>query len=112
MAIANLVNVPTDQKEMDDWTFIHMAHHRDVNAEIFRLFGVRIDEYVLDPVDPKAPGNFEDQHQSMHLAVNNVLGTGGFDLTNVDWLHPEILSGWVQSNYFEHRQWADALGVD
>jgi hypothetical protein len=96
---------------MDDWTFFHMVHHRDVNEQIFLQFGVHIDEYVLDPLDPRSPGQWEDQHQAMHQAVNNILGTGGFDLTSIDWLNPTILSGWILSNSTEHRQWADILGV-
>lgn len=111
MSIANLLNVPTDQQERDDWTFTHMVHHRDVNEQIFILTGVRIDEYVLDPVDPQRSTGWEDQHQAMHAAVNAVLGISGLDLTGIEWDKPTILSGWIFSNFTEHRQWANQLGV-
>jgi hypothetical protein len=111
MAIAALWNVPTDPKELDDWTFIHMVHHRDVNDQIFREFGISIEEFALDPLDPHNPGQWEDQHQAMHQATNTVLGISGFDLTGIDWLNPTILSGWIQSNAVEHREWSDILGV-
>jgi hypothetical protein len=113
MAIAALYNVPSTKSELDSWTFYHMLHHRDVNASILRLTGVRIDEYILDPVSPQDPGDWEYQHQLMHQAVNNVLGFGGgLDLSDVTWTDPNKLSGWIFSNGIEHRQWADLLGVD
>jgi hypothetical protein len=111
MSLASLFNVPTDQKELDDWTFAHMVHHRDINDQIYQNFGIHIDEYALDPVDPHGPGSWEDQHQAMHLAVNTVLGVSGLDLTGVDWLNPQVLSGWILSNSVEHREWSDILGV-
>jgi hypothetical protein len=112
MAIAGLYNVPSDRQEWDDWGFVHMAHHRDINAAIFRKFGIRIDEYALDPIDPNNPGQWEDQHQAMHEAVDAILGAGGFDLTDIQWTNPVALSSFIQSNATEHRQWADKLGVD
>ncbi len=113
MAIAAIFNVPTAQPELDSWSFDHMAHHRDINAQIFRLTGVRLDEYILDPVNARDSGSWEYQHQAMHQAVNNVLGFGGgFDLSEVQWLDPTKLAGWIQGNATEHRQWADLLGVD
>lgn len=111
MAIAGLFNVPTESKELDDWTFIHLVHHRDINDQIFRQFGVNIEEFALDPVDPNNPGQWEDQHQAMHTAVNTALGLVGFDLSGIDWKNPNRLSGWIQANAFEHRQWADTLGI-
>ena len=88
-----------------------MIHHRDINEHIYLQFGVHIDEYVLDPVNPHGPGQWEDQHQAMHQQVNTVLGISGFDLTGIDWLNPTVLSGWIQSNFVEHREWADILGI-
>ncbi len=112
MGLAALYNVPTVTHELDSWTFFHMVHHRDVNERIFLLANIRIDEYVLDPVDPLNNGNWEVQHQAMHQAVNSVLGLGsGFDLSEVDFKDPTKLSGWIFQNGIEHRQWSDILGV-
>lgn len=111
MAIASLYNIPTVPKELDDWSFFHMVHHRDVNEEIFLLTGIHIDEFALDPIDPKNPGQWEYQHQAMHLAVNNVLGISGFDLSDIEFTQPDKFAGFIQSNASEHVQWANILGV-
>lgn len=105
------MNVPTVKLELDEWTFAHMVHHRDVNARIFKLVGIRLDEYVLDPVDPKDPGQWEYQHQAMHQLVNTILGVNGLDLSDVDFNNPGSLAGWIQSNFSEHIQWSNILGV-
>lgn len=112
MSIAALLNVPTNRDEMDIWAFTHLAHHRDVNARIFLATGINIEQFPLDPIDPDNPGQWEYHHQDMHSAVNSVLRLSGFDLTNINWKNPGELSGWIQSNSLEHRQWADILGVD
>jgi len=112
MSLANLWNVPTNKAELDTWSFVHMAHHRDIDSKIFRQFSVSVVEYLLDPIDPNDSGPWEYQHQLMHNAVNTILGTGGFDLSSVDFRDPTQLAGWIQSNAVEHRQWEDILGVD
>jgi hypothetical protein len=111
VAIANLYNIPTVQPEFESWGFAHMVHHRDVNEQIFLLTGVRIDEFVLDPLNPRDPGQWEYQHQAMHQAVNSVLGISGFDLSDVDFMHSEKLAGFIFQNANEHVQWANILGT-
>ncbi len=109
MTIAALINVPSNRTELDMWGFCHMAHHRDVNARIFELAHIHLDEYILDPIDPDNQGGWANQHQAMHNQVNQILGAPGFDLTSVDWKNPTELAGWIQSNSFDHRNWADIL---
>lgn len=111
MSLASLWNVPSTREELDTWGFSHLAHHRDVNAQIYRLTGINIEQFPLDPIDPKNPGQWEYHHQDMHAAVNQVLGISGFDLTSIDWNKSTELAGWIQSNGTEHRQWADILGI-
>lgn len=86
-----------------------MAHHRDIDQAIFRQHGVLVQEYVLDPFNPKDPGQWAYQHQNMHSAVNAVLGLSGFDLTEVDWTRQDQLAGFIQSNADEHVSWATLL---
>ncbi len=111
MALAALANIPGTHDELSMWAFCHMAHHRDVNARIFQLSHIHLDEFVLDPVDPNNPGGWANQHQAMHSQVNQILGTSGFDLTRPDWKDPSQLAGWIQSNLSDHRKWSDILGV-
>lgn len=66
--LANLYNVPGTDEERAQWSFSHMAHHRDINARIYLLVKVALPEYILDPVDVNNVGQWEYQHQLMHDA--------------------------------------------
>ena len=107
--LANLFNVPRSDAERAAWSFSHMAHHRDINAAIYRLIKVALPEYILDPVDESDTGQWESQHQLMHDNQNAVLGISGQDLTGVDWKNPELLTAWIFLNSNEHYQASEIL---
>lgn len=107
--IANLANVPSTDSERADWSFAHMAHHRDINEKIYVLTKLALPEYILDPVDPNDTGTWEYQHQLMHDAQNEILGIDGQDLTGINWKDQNILSGWVFLNFNEHYQASQIL---
>lgn len=107
--LANLFNVPRTEDERAAWSFSHMAHHRDINAAIYRLLAVALPEYILDPIDPNDSGQWEYQHQLMHDNENAILGIQGQDLTGIDWKNPQILEAWVFLNANEHYQAAEIL---
>lgn len=109
--IANLYNVPSTDEERSQWTFSHMAHHRDINAAIYNLIKIALPEYILDPVDASDPGQWEYQHQLMHDNQNSILGIEGQDLTGIDWKNQEILTAWVFLNGLEHVQASNILGI-
>ena len=109
--LANLFNVPQTDSERATWSFDHMAHHRDINAAIYRLIAVALPEYILDPIDVNDSGQWEDQHQLMHDNENQILGIQGQDLTGVDWKNPELLTAWIWLNVNEHYQAAQILEI-
>ena len=109
--LANLYNVPGTDSERAQWSFSHMAHHRDINQQIYNLLKIALPEYILDPIDPNNTGQWEDQHQIMHDTQNQLLGIQGQDLTGVDWHDPRILAGWIFLNSNEHYQAAQILRI-
>lgn len=109
--LASLFNVPSTDEERSQWSFAHMAHHRDINQRIYTLIKVALPEYLLDPISPADPGNWEYQHQLMHDNQNQLLGISGQDLTGVDWNDQRILQGWIFLNSSEHYQAAQILGI-
>jgi hypothetical protein len=108
MAVADLFNVPETGAQMAQWSFIHMAHHREINAAILESHGVALPEYILDPISLADPQAFLNQHQTMHNNTDAVLGISGYDLTDVDWSDPGNRSGWIFLNATLHVAEADA----
>ena len=109
--LANLYNVPGTDEERAQWSFSHMAHHRDINARIYLLVKVALPEYILDPVDVNNVGQWEYQHQLMHDAQNQLLGIQGQDLTGVDWKDPNLLAAWIWLQGNEHYQASEILEI-
>jgi hypothetical protein len=109
MSVAGIFNVPKDNNDLNEWAFSHMANHRDCIRLVYIIFKIALPEYVLDPLDPDDTGIWQRQHQQMHLDMNTVLGTSGFNLLGVDWHDENKLSAWIQLDAIEHRQWSDLL---
>ncbi len=109
--LANLYNVPTTDAERAQWSFSHMAHHRDINLAIYRLIKVALPEYILDPINPEDQGEWEYQHQLMHDNQNQLLGIQGQDLTGVDWKDQRLLAGWIFLNQSEHYLASNILEI-
>lgn len=111
MAVADLFNTPVSDSDMSQWSFAHMAHHRDVNAAVMQQFGVNLPEYILDPVDMRNPGSFLELHQQMHNNTDAIIGVSGYDLSAVDWNDEKQRAGWIYLNAQLHVAEANATGV-
>jgi hypothetical protein len=109
--LANLANVPSTDEERAQWSFAHMAHHRDIAEKIYVLVKIALPEYIIDPIDPNDVGQWEYQHQLMHDNQNQLLGIEGQDLTGVDWKNQNVLTAWIQLNFNEHYQASNILEI-
>ena len=109
--LSDLANVPSTDEERAIWSFVHMAHHRDISARIYLLVKVALPEYILDPINPNDSGDWEYQHQIMHDNQNELLGIAGQDLTGIDWRDQRLLAGWIFLNSSEHYQASNILGI-
>lgn len=110
-AVAAIFNVPGDNSELSQWSFAHMAHHRDIIRTIYELSGAALDEYILDPLDRDNAGVWIYQHQKMHLDMDTILGIGGYDLLDVNFRNNNEFAGWIWLNAQEHYQVSNALGI-
>lgn len=111
MAVAAVFNVPVDDVSLAQWSFAHMANHRDILLAIYNNFHIALPEYALDPFDPTDETNWEYLHQQMHDQMNAVCGVEGNNLLLVDWQDENARAGWIQLNATEHRQVSDFLSV-
>ena len=111
MGLASIENVPSSNESLAEWSFAHMAHHRDVARVIYEKYSLAIPEYVIDPLNVNDLGLFGFQHQTLHNDVNFVLGVSGNDLSEINWSDPGEREGWIFLNFTEHQAWANILGV-
>ena len=109
--VAGLYNVPSTEAELLQWSFIHAAHHVDINRAIFEQIGPLLVSYVLDPIDPLNSSQWLAQHQTMHQNQDAFLGISGYDLSEVDFRDQNLLAGWIFENAEEHRLAANILGI-
>lgn len=111
MAIAALFNVPIDETTLNEWSFAHASHHRDIVRLIYEDFAIALPEYLLDPYDPTVKSNWEYTHQVMHQQMNAILGVEGNDLLGLKWEDENERAAWIELNALEHRQAGDILGT-
>ena len=113
-AIANLANIPGTPEEFLQWSFAHANHHANINAAVYNQLGIVLPSFVLDPFNPddaESAQTWAYQHQLMHQNQNAVLGIEGLDLTEVDWQDPGNRASWINSNFSEHFQASNFLGI-
>lgn len=109
--IGGLYNVPSTAQELQTWSFIHAAHHVDINRILYQLLNVTLDGYVLDPFDPDQAGDFLQNHQIMHRQMDDFLGIAGYNLLTVDMQDKGQFANWVRLNADEHFKAANILGL-
>lgn len=114
MGFALIGKVPETPHDWHDWSFSHMAHHRDMLTYIQQTYGVTLPEYILDPMEPgnrEAMQSWFYQHQQMHDAQDSYIGVGGYDLNSTDFANPEMLKVWIFTNSGLHYLEAEQSGV-
>lgn len=109
--VAGLYNVAANADDFATWSSTHMWHHRDIMRKIFEITGTRLDEAILDPFDPRDADEWLQRHQSMHQAMDAILGISGYNLLGVDFDNPAQFASWVFLNADEHYKAANILGI-
>ena len=109
--MANVYNVPTDDRQLEKWATLHMILHRGQILAAKRQFNVILPEFVLDPIDLREDSGWFQQHQLMHDNLDRVLGVQQFNLTDVDWKSEVSRIGWIQAHAQLHQTEATQLGV-
>lgn len=109
--MADVFNVPTDDRQLARWTFLHMVLHRDQILQVKRAFNLILPEFVLDPMDLRPQGIWFQQHQVMHDNMDQVLNVQQFNLIDVDWESDASRIGWIQGHAQLHQSEAIVLGT-
>jgi len=107
--LATLYNVPTNENEMNIFSFNNYAEHVKIASAIFAQYGITVPIYPLDPIPLSDMGDWLLQHQNLHNIMNELLGTNSDDLTDVNFKDPQQLAQWIWLHAQEHYQAADVL---
>lgn len=109
--VAALFNIPNTDQDRAIWSFAHAAHHADIIRVIYQITKIALPSYILDPFDIKDTGVWADQHQLMHIQMDQILNISPFNLDYVDWKDKSTLGGWIFDNATEHLQAANTLEI-
>jgi hypothetical protein len=110
-SVAALANIPESDQQRAVWSFQHAAHHADIIRVIYQITKIALPLYVLDPFDINNNSVWNDQHQTMHNQMDQLLGISPFNLDDVDWNDKSTLGGWIFNNFSEHYQAANILEI-
>lgn len=72
---------------------------------------VSLPVYQLDPVNFQSPFDFIWRHAQTHTDMNGALGLQSIDLSELDINDPNKVQAWIYSNYQEHNNVHEALGI-
>ena len=116
MGLPQLYVQPNDASSWRAWSFNHAANHVDLIAAgsaYQRTHGTNLplEQFILDPMNPDDLGMWLYLHATMHDQLNQVLGTSGFGLVDLDWHDPDQFAEWRRLNGDEHTRFCTALGV-
>ncbi len=67
--------------------------------------------YQLDPINFKDPADFIWRHAQTHTDMNGALGLQSIDLSELDIKDPNKVAAWIYSQYQEHNNVHEALGI-
>lgn len=72
---------------------------------------VMLPQYQLDPINFDSPFDFIRRHAQTHTDMNGVLGLQSIDLSEFDINDENKVASWIYSNYQEHNNVYEALGI-
>jgi hypothetical protein len=110
-SVASLANIPQTDDQRAMWSFAHAAHHNDIIRLIYQITKIALPTYILDPFDINNTAIWADQHQQMHVQMDELLGISPLNLDDVDWKDDKTIGSWIFNNFTEHYQAASILEI-
>lgn len=72
---------------------------------------IMLQQYQLDPINFADPMSFIWRHAQTHTDMNGALGLQSIDLSELDIKDPNKVAAWIYSQYQEHNNVHEALGI-
>lgn len=107
--LITLLEVPNTQELLAYWAAQHQDQHRLIRNAL--LGQVEVPDYILDPI-PKDTKVWAEQHQVLHSKICAATNVSTRDLRSIDFSNKEQLESWIEFHFDEHREIAEALGIN
>lgn len=111
MSLSNLINVPNNQSDWEQFFFNNKEQTTAIRQAILAQKGVSLTEYVIYPVNEDSFQGFLESNQQSHQDFNSILNLQSSDLESVDPKDEKQLSAWIYLQYQELFSASAALGI-
>ncbi len=113
MALASLLSSATTWEELSFWSLAHSLDHDEIDLALIARGKVAAPLSVpLDPLPPiEGMADWLFRHQLKHTEMDDAVGVSTSDLTSFDFNNPEGISAFIGSNFSEHNDIHEALGI-
>jgi hypothetical protein len=110
MSLPQLYQPPEGSNGWQEYWFWHFQDHLEI-VQRLRTLGFLVPVYDMDPWIDASKDLILEQHQQFHNDFNQLAGTAGNDLSDVDFKNAGQIKAWVWLNFIEHQNFHQILGV-
>ena len=111
MGVSSLLNVPKTAEDWAKWSLNHKIQHDNIISAIATQKTVKLQPYLLDPINFSYPDLFLQNNSQAHTDMNSTMKTQGTDLLEVNLSEERQLASWIYSHWLEHNTINQALGI-
>ena len=109
--LAALLNVPKTEEQWQQFSYDHRNSHDKIREAIFKQYGIRLTDYLVDPINQDNIKQFLQNNATLHTDMNSILRSQSADLLDVNPEDPQQLASWIHLNYQEHQNAEQLLGI-
>ena len=102
MALPDLNNIPHTNEDWLVWAWHHRDSHARIRAGIRKSYGVSLEDYQVEPINPNDMTDFLQNNASLHADMNSVLQLQSTDLLDANLQNQRELEAWIKLHALEH----------
>ena len=111
MGLVNLYAPSQSGSGWRDFWVYNWIDHQDIAQAIQTSLKVPQTMYVIIPWDQDFAEDILERHQRFHNDMNAAIGTGGQDLSIIDFNNRTAVQMWIEAHYQEHLRLRQTLNI-
>ena len=111
MGLVNLWTPALSEGGWRDFWFYNWIDHQDIAQAIQAQVKIPQTLYVIIPWDQQHADAILERHQRFHNDMNSAIGTGGQDLSIIDFKNKAAVEQWIYAHYQEHLRLRQSLNI-